>query len=218
MFPMTRDQETNIEYGWVIWCLQISLRLLPWILLCGALHQLRGAAAQDLHELPSTDTCPMTDVVMNQEVESHSWLSDMLVTLALFGLLALCYGGGWLHGWWTGRNFILRRRHIRSDRLQRMLFERERQVFELEDELQETQRQLRNSLPSGPTTADRDIKKLQMQLRNLEHSFWYKDQQLRALDRKTYVLAAPHWTITWSGGRVPGFGSPSSNGIRKPCT
>ena len=41
---------------------------------------------------------------------------------------------------------------------------------------------MRRSLPSGPITADRDIKKLQLQLQSFEHSFWYKDQQLRALD------------------------------------
>lgn len=132
--------------------------------------------------------CPVTDVVMNKEVESHSWLWDLLVTLALIGLLALSYASGWLHGWWTGRNYILRLRHVRSDRLQRMLSDRERQVFELEDQLNDIQQQLRRELPTGPITADRDIKKLQMNLNALEHSFWYKSQQLRALDRKRMEL------------------------------
>ena len=42
--------------------------------------------------------------------------------------------------------------------------------------------------PLGPITANREIKKLQNQLRSLEQNFWYKDQQLRAVDRKRMSL------------------------------
>ena len=109
----------------------------------------------------------MCDVHLNKQ--NH--LGDFLVAVAFIAFAALCYGGGWLHGWWTGRNYILHRRHVRSDRLQREL----REVLDLQGQVgQIMDNRLRQEiLPAGPITADREIKQLQAQVRNLEQSFWW---------------------------------------------
>lgn len=72
----------------------------------------------------------------------------------------------------------------------------------------------KSTLPAGPIIADREIKKLQSQVRNLEQSFWHKDQQLRALDRK-------RMTLIRRIGRLRGFVDKSrcasSSGSDEPC-
>ena len=109
----------------------------------------------------------MGDVHLNKQ--NH--LGDFLIAVAFIAFAALCYGGGWLHGWWTGRNYILHRRHVRSDRLKREL----REVLDLQGQVgQIMDNRLRQEiLPAGPITADREIKQLQAQVRNLEQSFWW---------------------------------------------
>ena len=70
-------------------------------------------------ELEPMDTCPMMDI--DPVAEQHSYLWDAMVIVALLIFLITCYGGGWLHGWWMGRNYILSRRHVRADRLEAQL-------------------------------------------------------------------------------------------------
>ena len=138
-------------------------------------------------ELATPDTCPMMDI--EPVTEQHSYLWDTVVTTALLIFLVTCYGGGWLHGWWMGRNYILSRRHIRADRLQAQLTARNGKVTEQEIQIEHLERLLRKATPpGGPIASDREVKRLQQKLTALEHSFWYKDQQLRALDRKRMSL------------------------------
>ena len=123
--------------------------------------------AGKLENPPCLKPAFMCDVHLNKQ--NH--LGDFLVAVAFIAFAALCYGGGWLHGWWTGRNYILHRRHVRSDRLQREL----REVLDLQGQVGQIMdnRLRREILPAGPITADREIKQLQAQVRNLEQSFWW---------------------------------------------
>ena len=83
--------------------------------------------AGKLENPPCLKPAFMGDVHLNKQ--NH--LGDFLVAVAFIAFAALCYGGGWLHGWWTGRNYILHRRHVRSDRLQREL----REVLDLQGQV-----------------------------------------------------------------------------------
>ena len=163
------DQETQNLHGWVIWCLQFLWHLLLLLLPLQGLQRLPGALATAV-EGAISDTCPMVDIIPEDEQPSYFW--DILIAVAFIVFAAACYGGGWMHGWWIGRNYILRRRHVRSDRLQRELDGRLREVLDLQGQVVELEQQLRRqTLPAGPITADREIKKLQSQARNLEQSF-----------------------------------------------
>ena len=126
------DQETQNLHGWVIWCLQFLWHLLLLLLPLQGLQRLPDALATAV-EGAISDTCPMVDIIPEDEQPSYFW--DILIAVAFIVFAAACYGGGWMHGWWIGRNYILRRRHVRSDRLQRELDGRLREVLDLQGQV-----------------------------------------------------------------------------------
>jgi len=105
-------QETQNLHGWVIWCLQFLWHLLLLLLPLQGLQRLPGVLATAV-EGAISDTCPIVDIIPEDEQPSYFW--DILIAVAFIVFAAACYGGGWMHGWWIGRNYILRRRHVRSD-------------------------------------------------------------------------------------------------------
>ena len=112
-----------------------------------------------------------------------------IVIVALLAFIGGTYLMGWMHGWWIGHNHVLRLRHVRSDRIQARLNDKVAENLDLQDQVERLVAQIpRSTLPAGPITADRDIQRLQAQLRNMEASFWQKDQQVRELDRRRMGL------------------------------
>ena len=104
--------------------------------------------------------------------------------IALLIFVAGTYLMGWMHGWWIGHNHVLRLRHIRSDRLEARLEEKTLENQALHEQAEELVRQIQLlSLPGGPIVADREVKRLQQQLRCLEDSFWQKDKQCAQMHR-----------------------------------
>ena len=111
----------------------------------------------------------------------------MVITFVIF--VAGTYLAGWMNGWWIGRNYMMRLRHGRADRIQALLNEKLEENATLLQRNEELFGQIRLSTdPIRPVTLDREVKRLGRQLRTLEERFWYKDQQLRDLDRKRMGL------------------------------
>ena len=90
---------------------------------------------------------------------SQSYIWDIVIALAFIIFAAACYGGGWLHGWWIGRNYILRRRHERSDRLQDQPNLRMREILDLQGKWNSCSNRSKNLLcllaQSSPTERSR---------------------------------------------------------------
>jgi hypothetical protein len=143
-----------------------------------------GAAAAPLSDPISPATCPYIDVIQESKTSYWDYVWDAVVVLTLVVFVVGTYLTGWVHGWWIGRNHILRQRHIRSDRLSVRLDEKIVENCALQDQVEQLTRQVQQlTVPGGPIIADREVRHLQQQLKSLEASFWQKDQQCRLMNR-----------------------------------
>ena len=167
----------------MIWFLQVLLRLALKLVLL-ALWLPPGAAAQPLSDSISIEMCPYLDITPEEKSYFWDYVWDATVVLALLIFLAGTYLMGWMHGWWIGRNHILRLRHVRSERFEARLEEKIIENIALQDEVEQLVRQVQQlSVPGGPILADREVKRLQQQLRCLEDSFWQRDQPCALMHR-----------------------------------
>ena len=141
----------------MIWCLQLLWHLLLLLVPLEGLRRLPGAHAQSLGDMPAANACPAVEIVPDEGSQSYIW--DIVIALAFIIFAAACYGGGWLHGWWIGRNYILRRRHVRSDRLQDQLNLRMREILDLQGKWNSCSNRSKNLLcllaQSSPTERSR---------------------------------------------------------------
>ena len=177
------DQETQYVDDWMIFMVHALLRFALKLALL-ALWLPPGAMAQPLGDPISTEMCPHIEIIPEEKSYFWDYVWDTAVLLALLIFVAGTYIMGWMHGWWIGHNHVLRLRHIRSDRLEARLEEKTIENLALKGEVEELVRQVQQlSLPGGPILADREVKRLQQQLRCLEDSFWQKDQQCARMQR-----------------------------------
>ena len=177
------DQEAEYKDTWMILSLRALLRFALCIFVLGLL-QPPAAAALPLSDAISPETCPYIDVIQEPKTSYWDYFWDAVVVLTLLVFVMGTYLTGWAHGWWIGRNHILRQRHIRSDRLSARLDEKVVENFALQDQIEELTRQVQQlTVPGGPIIADREVRRLQQQLKSLEASFWQKDQQCRLMSR-----------------------------------
>ena len=177
------DQEAKYKDTWMILSLRALLRFALCIFVLG-LFQPPAAAALPLSDAISPETCPYIDVIQETKTSYWDYFWDAVVVLTLLVFVVGTYLTGWVHGWWIGRNHILRQRHIRSDRLSARLDEKVVENFALQDQIEELTRQVQQlTVPGGPIIADREVRRLQQQLKSLEASFWQKDQQCRLMSR-----------------------------------
>ena len=183
IMDISYDPETKFEGIWMILSLRALLRFAFCILMLGLLQPL-GAAAAPLSDPITPDTCPYVDVIQESKTSYWDYFWDAVVVLTLVVFVVGTYLTGWVHGWWIGRNHILRQRHIRSDRLSARLDEKVVENIALQDQIEELTRQVQQlTVPGGPIIADREVRRLQQQLKSLEASFWQKDQQCRQMNR-----------------------------------
>ena len=183
IMDISYDPETKFEGVWTILSLRALLRFALCILMLGLLQPL-GAAAAPLSDPITPDTCPYIDVIQEPKTSYWDYFWDAVVVLTLVVFVVGTYLTGWVHGWWIGRNHVLRQRHIRSDRLSARLDEKVVENIALQDQIEELTRQVQQlTVPGGPIIADREIRHLQQQLKSLEASFWQKDQQCRQMNR-----------------------------------
>ena len=183
IMDISYDPETKFEGVWTILSLRALLRFALCILMLGLLQPL-GAAAAPLSDPITPDTCPYVDVIQEPKTSYWDYFWDAVVVLTLVVFVVGTYLTGWVHGWWIGRNHILRQRHIRSDRLSARLDEKIVENCALQDQIEELTRQVQQlTVPGGPIIADREVRRLQQQLKSLEASFWQKDQQCRQMNR-----------------------------------
>ena len=122
------------------------------------------------------------------EVQPASWMTTAAIWAVLLLVAAwTTYMFGGAVAWAGCRAEFLRRRHVRSDRLQRLLDEANERILELEtlrDEMVTGHNQLVAGHNQELNTMRQRLRAAQGRIHNLEHQFNYRTEQYRILQER----------------------------------
>ena len=122
------------------------------------------------------------------EVQPASWMTTAAIWAVLLLVAAwTTYMFGGAVAWAGCRAEFLRRRHVRSDRLQRLLDEANERILELEtlrDEMVTGHNQLVAGHNQELNTMRQRLQAAQGRIHNLEHQFNYRTEQYRILQER----------------------------------